>query len=88
MMNGMYQRCRSVGIVPSRFVSPNRSRTSQVSITGAEVPMWPTEKTRTKTPTPGWGASMMASTRAIRMIACGPRLLPLASSMAIAITAV
>ena len=88
MISGMYQRCLRVGVVPSRLVSPNRSRTSQVSITGAAVPMWPTEKTRTKTPTPGWGASMIASTRAIRMIACGPRALPLASSMAIAITAV
>ncbi len=84
----MYQRWRRVGTSPALVVSPNRSRTSQVSITGAAVPMWPTEKTRTKTPMPGCGASMIASTSAIRMIACGPWARPLASSMASAITTV
>ena len=59
-----------------------------MSITGAEVPMWPTEKTRTKTPMPGCGASMIARTMAIRVIACGPRARPLASSMATAMTIV
>ena len=50
--------------------------------------MWPTEKTTTKTPTPGCGASMMPSTSAILATAAQPRALPLASSMATATTSV
>ncbi len=67
---------------------PSRSRTSQVSMTGSAVPMWPTEKITTKMPTPGCGASMMPSTSAILATPAQPRALPLASSMATATTSV
>ena len=86
-ITGTYQRRRRSATVV-RPGGHSRSMTSQVSITGTAVPMCPTEKIITKMPTPGWGASMMASASAIRATAGQPRALPFASSMPTATTRV
>ena len=59
-----------------------RSSSSQVSSSGTEVPMWPTERSRAKTPRPNCGASMMPAAISVLIMASRPVEPLLASSTA------
>jgi hypothetical protein len=48
------------------------SRRSQVSSSGTEVPMWPTDRSRAKTPRPNCGASMMPAAMRVLVQAARP----------------
>ena len=49
-----------------------RSSTSQVSISGIEVPMWPTDRSRANTPAPNCGASRMPPAISVLIQAARP----------------
>jgi hypothetical protein len=73
---------RSRGVPGGRPPGLARSSSSQVSSSGTAVPMWPTERSRAKTPRPICGASMMPAAISVLIVASRPVEPLLASSTA------
>ena len=65
-----------------------RSSTSQVSSSGAWVPMWSGWKTRMNTPGPSWGAIMIPAAMSIRTMPSRPVARPRASIAPVSTTSV